>query len=67
MDVVLDHPSAGPVHNIGNPVKMSGTPPRQDTAAPLLGEHTDEILEYAGYSAEEIAGLHASGAAEPRQ
>ena len=66
MDVVLDHPAAGPVHNIGNPVKMSGTPPRHETAAPLLGEHTDEILEFAGYSAEEIAGLHASGAAGAR-
>ncbi len=67
MDVVLEHPTAGPVHNIGNPVKMSGTPPRQETAAPMLGEHTDEILEFAGYSADEIAGLRASGAAGPRE
>ena len=61
MDVVLDHPTAGEVHNIGNPVKMSGTPAQMKSAAPTLGQHTDEILEFAGYSADEIKALRDKG------
>jgi formyl-CoA transferase len=32
------------------------------TGSPLLGEHTDEVLESLGYKAGDIAKLHASGA-----
>ncbi len=66
MDNVIEHPTAGDVHNIGNPVKMSDTPPALRRPAPLLGEHTDEILEFAGYSPDEIAALRESGVAGPK-
>jgi CoA:oxalate CoA-transferase len=41
--------------------KFSATPGTLDRAAPLLGEHTDEILrEYLGYSHDQIASLRAA-------
>jgi len=63
MDVVMDHPKAGKVHNIGIAVKMARTPGRIRSAAPVLGQHTDEILELAGYSAGDIKALREEGAA----
>ena len=39
------------------PVTLSRTPAQVRTAAPEMGEHTDEVLREAGYSAEEIAKL----------
>ena len=65
MDVITEHPIAGPVHNIGIAVKMHGTPGRIESAAPTLGQHTDEILEFAGYGPEEIAEFRSSGIAGP--
>jgi formyl-CoA transferase len=42
--------------------KFSATSGTIRRAAPMLGEHTDEILrEYLGYSAEKIAALRAAG------
>jgi CoA:oxalate CoA-transferase len=38
------HPIAGEVHVTGNPIKMSETNPQIRKSAPLLGEHTDEII-----------------------
>ncbi len=62
MIVEWDHPKAGKVRGTGIPVKFSGTPGEITRHAPLLGEHTVELLkEYAGYSDEEISGLLASG------
>ena len=44
-------------------MKLSRTPGEVGAPAPSLGEHTDEVLAEAGYSAEEIAALKESGAA----
>jgi crotonobetainyl-CoA:carnitine CoA-transferase CaiB-like acyl-CoA transferase len=62
--VELDQPGAeGPVKLLGAPVKLSRTPAEPSRApGPTLGEHTDEVLAAAGYSAEEVAALHESGA-----
>ena len=44
MEVHVQHPLAGDVGQIGFPVKFSATPARVRTAAPVLGEHTEEVL-----------------------
>lgn len=62
MDATIEHPTAGTVHNIGLAAKLYGTPGKIYGPAPLLGEHTGEILEQAGYSSEEIAEMTSSGA-----
>jgi crotonobetainyl-CoA:carnitine CoA-transferase CaiB-like acyl-CoA transferase len=51
------HPSAGPIKVIGIPVKLSETPGEVGPAAPRLGEHTQEILQWLGYNAEHIERL----------
>lgn len=59
----LPHKTAGTAPGVANPIKMSGTPVEYTTAAPGLGEHTDEVLtDVLGYSAETIAGLRDAGA-----
>ena len=64
MVVELAQPGAQrPVKLLGVPVKLSRTPGDPARApGPELGEHTDEILAAAGYSPDEMAALHASGA-----
>jgi crotonobetainyl-CoA:carnitine CoA-transferase CaiB-like acyl-CoA transferase len=44
MVVALDHPAAGPSRTLGIPVKLSATPGAVRRPAPLLGEHTEEVL-----------------------
>lgn len=59
MVVEVDHPVIGRMKTLGVPVKLSETPGRVTRAAPTLGQHTDEVLAELGYSAAEIAELHA--------
>lgn len=63
MAVELDHPVAGHIRNIGVPVKLSETPGKVRTPAPMPGEHTDDVLTQFGYSETEIAVFKESGAA----
>jgi crotonobetainyl-CoA:carnitine CoA-transferase CaiB-like acyl-CoA transferase len=42
---------------LGSPIKLSATPPDVRRRAPLLGEHTEEVLREAGFSGAEIAAL----------
>ena len=63
MKVTLDHPTAGKITNIGLAAKLYSTPGRITKPAPLLGEHTREILVDAGYSKKNIENLIDSGAA----
>ncbi|MCY0878328.1 MAG: CoA transferase [Firmicutes bacterium] len=48
MDVVIDHPVAGPIHQIGIPVKLSGTPGSVRLPPPLMDQHRAEILRQFG-------------------
>ena len=60
--VDVDHPRTGPLKYAGAPVKMSATEWRIRQPAPLLGEHTDEVLgSELGMQAREIAALKSSG------
>jgi alpha-methylacyl-CoA racemase len=52
-----------PIKLLGAPIKLSRTPADPTRApGPGLGEHTDEVLAAAGFTAEEIAALHEAGA-----
>jgi crotonobetainyl-CoA:carnitine CoA-transferase CaiB-like acyl-CoA transferase len=57
MIAAVDHPTLGRLHTPGSPIKMSVTPPVVNRRAPLLGEHTSEVLREVGYSDEEISLL----------
>lgn len=61
MVVDLVHPGAGDIKALGVPVKLSQTPGAVDRAAPLLGEHTAQILDELCYSESERAALLSKG------
>ena len=65
MRIELPHHQAasGHVALLGNPIKMSATPPRYRRAPPTLGQHTEEVLrEILGADDDEIGRLQNSGA-----
>ena len=51
------HPRLGEIPVVGTPIKFSRMRAGARTAAPLHGQHTDEVLGACGYSAAEIASL----------
>ena len=53
------HPRLGEIPVVGTPLKFSRMTPGVRRAAPLRGEHTDEILAECGYSSDRIQGLRA--------
>lgn len=57
MAVPLEKPEKGPVHYVGQPLKLSRTPSRIASHPPAQGEHTDEILRELGYAPADIASL----------
>jgi crotonobetainyl-CoA:carnitine CoA-transferase CaiB-like acyl-CoA transferase len=50
MVVEVEHPTLGSIRALGSPIKMSVTPPDVHRRAPLLGEHTREILSEIGWA-----------------
>jgi len=46
--VDVEHPTLGAIRALGSPIKLSATPPEVRRRAPLLGEHTEEVLCEAG-------------------
>ena len=63
MVVETDHPTLGTISTLGTPLKLSETPLVPGRPAPLLGQHTDDVLREVGYTAEEISTLKAADAA----
>jgi len=62
MLIDVDRPDGEPFQIVGNPVKLSRTPEGPIERFPMLGEHTEVVLEEElGLSAQEIAGLEADG------
>ena len=59
--VEIEHPALGRFELPGRPFIMSETPWSLRRPAPLLGEHTDNVLSEIGYDAEQIAALRAAG------
>ncbi len=59
--VTIPHPTAGDIRVVGAPYRLTETPATVRRHPPLLGEHTDEILAEAGFSASQIAAFHQSG------
>ncbi|WP_417845266.1 CaiB/BaiF CoA transferase family protein [Thalassospira povalilytica] len=58
----LDHPTAGTVPTVGNPIRFSRTPITDEKAPPMLGQHSDEILrKVADLSDDQIAKLRDAG------
>ena len=53
----LDHPKVGKVKVTGVPIKLSDTPGEVETAPPILGQHTQEILTELGFSDQDIKKL----------
>ena len=56
------HPTLGKIKTLGTPIKLSDTPLIPGRPSPLLGEHTEEVLREVGFSSDEVAELHLSGA-----
>ena len=62
MVVELQHPSGRRTRGPGNPVKLTRTPGETFTAAPTLGQHTDEVLRAClGMEPAEIGRLRGEG------
>ncbi len=55
--VNFEHPTAGPVKLVGCPLEFSRTPAKIKSAAPQLGQHTEEVLLEIGYTRNDIAQL----------
>ncbi|MAU19136.1 MAG: CoA transferase [Martelella sp.] len=60
--VEYDHPSEGRVKTPGFPIRFSKTPSEVERGAPLVGEHTEQVLREAGYDEAAIRSLIDSGA-----
>jgi crotonobetainyl-CoA:carnitine CoA-transferase CaiB-like acyl-CoA transferase len=62
MRLELHHPILGAVPSVASPIKYSETQISYDRAAPMLGEHTDEVLrDLLGVTPEEIARMRERG------
>lgn len=59
--IANEHPIWGWLEQPGGLVQLSGTPGRTPGAAPIVGEHTHEVLLELGYDDDEIHALRAKG------
>ena len=62
MQLELDHPVAGKVISVGNPIKLSETPVSYEKAPPTLGQHTEAVLsDLLELNSEQIKQLRTEG------
>jgi crotonobetainyl-CoA:carnitine CoA-transferase CaiB-like acyl-CoA transferase len=62
----IPHPTAGTVPNVALPLHFAATPVVPPVAAPMLGQHSEEVLaEVLGFDEAAIAEARASGALGP--
>jgi crotonobetainyl-CoA:carnitine CoA-transferase CaiB-like acyl-CoA transferase len=64
MVVDLEHPQAGPTRALGCPIHFSETPTQITRHAPMLGEHSRELLKEYRYTDEEIDAFLVQGVIE---
>ena len=58
----IDHPTVGRYRTMTKPIAFTETPGPAPTAAPLHGQHSDEVLARFGFAPAEIAALRDAGA-----
>jgi crotonobetainyl-CoA:carnitine CoA-transferase CaiB-like acyl-CoA transferase len=62
MQLQLDHPASGKVASVANPIRFSQTPVEYHRAPPLLGQHTDAVLNrLLELDANTLTRLHEDG------
>jgi len=59
--VEIEHPAVGTLRSLANPCRLAGTPPLYRYPPPLLGEHTEAVLQNLGYSLDDIANARRDG------
>jgi crotonobetainyl-CoA:carnitine CoA-transferase CaiB-like acyl-CoA transferase len=57
----IEHPRLGPMRAVRNPILLDHDSPSIDRYAPMLGEHSEEVLREIGYSAERIDEFFTGG------
>lgn len=58
----VEHARLGPVRTLGLPIKLSETPGKVASAAPVFGQHTEEILKEYGFTGDDVAAFAEEGA-----
>jgi crotonobetainyl-CoA:carnitine CoA-transferase CaiB-like acyl-CoA transferase len=61
MAIAVEHPKAGHITITNTPLKLSKTPGQVRLPAPILSQHTDEILRRLGYDEATLGQYHAEG------
>jgi crotonobetainyl-CoA:carnitine CoA-transferase CaiB-like acyl-CoA transferase len=62
LTISMAHEAAGPIDLVASPLRLTKTPPEYRSAPPILGQHTDEVLNgVLGLSPSDIKILRSQG------